>query len=193
MDTFVKRRKTSITPALKRIIWDMHIGINYKTAICPICGLVELSNNLNSGFEAAHIVASKYCTDTLTPLYLFPSCTQCNNNCKDLCLLDYIYCLGRIDVLRRMIWSIFSQYQREHPEEPDNKAWKLMRYLYGPKRFPAGGGIVNERQIYDIAKNVQAQMLTEETAKLLKQVEENTVIIRALYEEKTVIEGVELV
>lgn len=193
MDTFVKRRKTTITPAMKKTIWDMHIGIGFKTAKCPLCGLSEIFCNVNSGFEAAHIVADKHFTGQFNVLYLYPSCKGCNNDCEDMCILDFLYCRGRIDVLRRMIWSIFSQYQREHPEEPDNKAWKLMRFLYGPKRFPVNGGIVNERQIYDIAKNVQAQMLTEETAKLLKQVEENTAIIRALYEEKTVVEGVELV
>lgn len=193
MDNFVKRKKTGITPNLKRTIWDMHIGIGYKTSICPLCGINEINNNVNSGYEAAHIIANKWYTDTLTSLYLYPSCVTCNNDCSDLCILDFLYCRGRQDVLRRMIWSIFVQYQRERPDEPANKAWKLMRYLYGPKKFPAGGGIVNERQIYDIAKQVQADHLVEDNVKLMRELQQNNAILQALYEEKTTVEGIELV
>ena len=91
MDNYVKRRKTGITPAMKRTIWDIHIGIGYKTAKCPLCSLSELSNNVNSGFEAAHIVADKFFTDKLSVLYLYPSCKVCNNECEEALRFAFIH------------------------------------------------------------------------------------------------------
>lgn len=173
MDNFIKKRKTSITPALKKAAWDLYIGIGIISTKCPLCGIVEVSRNTNSGFEGAHIIPDKWYTDTLTILYLFPSCEKCNNDCSTYNLLDYLWCRERYDILRNMIWSIYSHYIRERPQEKNSQAWKILDHLYGRDRFPVEGHIVNRTGIYRLATAVQIQHIAEETAELSRRLKEN--------------------
>lgn len=185
MDNFVKKSKTGITPALKKTIWDLYIGIGVQRAPCPICGVNELFRTINSGFEAAHIVADKYFCEELTSLYLFPCCKTCNNECRDYCLLDFVWCRERYNVLRRMIWDIFKHYQDLHPDEPENQCWKILDHLYGDRRFPAGGGLVNTTPIFRIARLVQMDAILKQNQELNAQLLQNNAIIQRLLEEKS--------
>ena len=184
MDNYVKKSKSGITPTLKKAVWDLYIGIGVQRAPCPVCGVTELSRTANSGFEAAHIVADKYFTEELSTLYLFPCCKPCNNECRDLCLLDFVWCRERHHVLRKMIWDIFCHYQNMHPGEPENQAWKILDHLYGPKRFSAGGGLVNRTQIYLVARMVQMDYIVAENIKLHQEIQQNSRIMQRLMEEK---------
>lgn len=52
-----------------------------------------------------------------------------------------------------------------------NMAWRVIDYLYGPKRFPAGGGISNTKQIYELARLEQYNLLAKESARLARELE----------------------
>lgn len=181
MENFIKKRKTTITPVLKKAVWDLYIGPGITYAKCPLCGVTELSRNTNSGFEAAHIVADKFMIDTnLNSLYLFPSCKQCNNDCMDYCILDYLWCRERYDVLRDMMWAIFSHYIRERPVERDSQAWKVLDHLYGVQRFPSGGGLVNQSQIYGLCTTVQVEKILHECTQLSQELQRRNETLKNL-------------
>lgn len=184
MDNFIKKRRTTITPNLKKAIWDIYIGPGIMITPCPLCGVRELYRNQSTGYEAAHIVADKFFEGSLTSLYLFPTCSVCNNDCSDLCLLDFLWCRERYDVLRKMLWDIFSHYIKERPHESNSQMWKIIDHLYGPNRFPAGGGIENIRQIYQLCKTEQIARLMEQSANLNAQLIENSQLMQRLLTEK---------
>jgi hypothetical protein len=48
---------------------------------------------------------------------------------------------------------------------------RVLDHLYGPRRFPAGGGITNTKQIYEIARIEQYRQLTKESARLARKLE----------------------
>jgi hypothetical protein len=171
-----------VTPNLKKAIWDHYIGIGLNESICPLCGLYRIYKSQNSGYEAAHIVADKFFDGhELTSLYVFPSCTQCNNECRDLCLLDFLYVRERYGALRSMIWSIYTIYNTLNPGE-EWMSWKLLNHLYGKERFAAGGGIVNTRQIYEIARNDQIQRIIKQTTELTAELQKNAKFMQTLLE-----------
>ena len=181
MDNFLKKRKTSITPALRKAVWDLHIGMGVTEAVCPLCNLNRIYRNTNSGFEAAHIVPDKWMVDDkLTTLHLFPSCSGCNNDCGTLNIFDYLWCRGFHDVLRRMIWAIFGQYIRERPQEKNSQAWKVLDHLYGRERYPTEGYIVNCTGIYRLATAVQIQKVSDESTELAAQLKTNADLIERL-------------
>jgi len=180
MENFVKKRRSGIPPVLRKAVWDIYIGPGVLYTKCPLCGVEELQRNMNSGFQAAHIVADKFMTDTLTSLYLYPSCEKCNNDCTAMCLLDYLWCRERYDVLRDMIWSIFSHYIRERPTEKDSQAWKVLDHLYGPGRFPAGGGLVNCKQIYRLCTSVQIEHIMEDCTRLTEEIQRRNKTLKNL-------------
>lgn len=182
-----KKPKKSITPTLRQQIWDLHVGIGKKSALCPLCNHKTIySSKINSGFEAAHIVADKWMGNTeLTALYLFPSCDVCNNECSDFTVLDFLFNRGRIGMLRKVIASIYKAfcdfYENELPLE--NKiAPKVLHYLYGSDRFPAGGGIVNTKAIYEIARQVHLSLLVKHAKELSEQLDKTNTEIQNLLE-----------
>lgn len=163
-----KARRTTVTPLLKRRIWDLYIGPGVKQQLCPLCSVYQISLVTNSGYEAAHIVADKYMTEELTHYYLYPSCASCNNECRNLCILDYLFTLGRMRELRGLIGKIYRVFVTEH-DEATRYAWTILEHLYGPGRFPAGGGLVNTKAIYEIARGEQLLALGEEMTTLSKR------------------------
>lgn len=170
-----KKSSNNATPALKKIIWDMYVGIGKQEALCGLCGINRIKNNTNSGFEAAHVVARGFLTEDLTVYYLYPSCSVCNNECKELCVFDFLYARQRIVELRKAIMIIYKRYTMEHEHElepQDRLAHLILDHLYGPKRFPAGGGIQNTKQIYEIARSEQYEYLREQTMQLERQLGE---------------------
>lgn len=150
----------------------MYMGVGVQEAPCTLCGINRIKSNVNSGFECAHIVARNYMTEQLTVYYMFPSCATCNNECRDMCVLDFMWVRGRLAPLRKVIMLIFQRYVVEHEHElaPDQRmAHLVLDNLYGPKRFPAGGGIQNTKQIYEIARAEQYQWLLEQSLQMEKR------------------------
>lgn len=156
-----KARRTTVTPLLKRRIWDLYIGPGVKQQLCPLCNVYQISLVTNSGYEAAHIVADKYMTEELTHHYVYPSCASCNNECRNMCILDYLFTMGRMRELRTVIGKIYRAFDGE-----PQYAWKVLEHLYGPARFPAGGGLVNTKAVYEIARGEQLLVLGEEMTTL---------------------------
>ena len=62
----------------------------------------------------------------------------------------------------------------------DSMAWKVLDHLYGPQRFPAGGGIQNRKQIYEIARFKQYEELVKEASELALKQEINAKRIKDL-------------
>lgn len=158
----------AISMVVRRAIWDIHIGAAIKRAKCPICGIAPIEQNANSGYDAAHIVPDKYFTGVMSIYYCIPSCKACNNNCGDLCILDYLYVLNRLEALRHIIHVIYKTFISEHDDElaPEARtAYGILDKLYGPQRFILGG-IQNTKQIYEIARTVQYNDLLEESRQL---------------------------
>jgi hypothetical protein len=144
-------KKSTITPAIKKMIWDVQLSSTLKEAPCPLCGIHKVYQFTNSGFEACHIVARKFSTEAPSIYYLTVGCSACNNDCSDICVFDYLFCRQRLNALRRLIQIIYRKFIEEH-----------LDHLYGPRRFPAGGGIVNTKQIYEIARSEQLVILSEQ-------------------------------
>jgi hypothetical protein len=177
MDQFLFKKPKSINQHKRKRIWEMYFGPGVKQTLCPLCGVTEIQNTTqNSGFNLCHIVADKFMfeKDMNNIFYFYPGCGVCNQECADLCILDYLYGRGRFNQLRSMIWAIYSsylaQYQSELSKDSD-VCWKIIQYLYGSERFPAGGGIYNEKQIYELARTVHHEKLIEKTNKLLTELQ----------------------
>ena len=167
-----KKRFKGITPVLKRQCWERHIGVGVLESPCPMCGINRIYNNVNSGFDCAHLIASKYLNEDLTLLYAFPSCAACNNECGDLSIFDFLFCRGRINQLKKLMMSMYELFLLSHGDElaqQDRMAWKVIDFLYGPKKFAAGGGLVNRKQILELCRMEQYRLLAKESAKLAKK------------------------
>ena len=163
-----------ITPVLKRQCWERHIGIGILESPCPMCGIQRIFNNVNTGFEVAHIVSQQFVNEDLTILYAYPSCRSCNNECGDMCVLDYLYCRGRIKQLKKLMMNMYELFLLSHGDELVKEhcmAWKVIDHLYGRTKFPAGGGIQNAKQIYEIARMEQYRKMSKESARLAKKLE----------------------
>jgi hypothetical protein len=108
-------------------------------------------------------------------LQLLLGCATCNNECGDLCLLDFLFGRGRLDQLRAMIAAIFKTFSSQHQDNlsfVEGQAWRVLDHLYGPKRFPSGGGIQNTQPIYELARRIQMEQLLDRIAVLSKQLKE---------------------
>lgn len=158
---------------LKKAIWDTYIGTHKKEELCPICSLQKVYQIINSGFEAAHIVAEKYMGDVeLSVLYLIPSCSSCNNEMRDICLLDYLFVRGRLNQLRKILRIIYNQFITLNVLNSEDKCiWKILDHLYGKGRFAAGGGLMNSTGIYEIARAEQCAIISEQLSNLVEQVQ----------------------
>lgn len=174
---------TTISPALKRLLWDMYIGPGMMRAPCPLCGVQELSRDVNSGFEGAHIIAQCYFQGEMNKYYGYPSCRPCNNECRNACILDYLYNNGRIAQLRAMIRAIFKAFvtENEHVLAVESRiAHVILRHLYGKQRWVRGGGITKEKEIYEIARCEQYNMLVQEAAEMSAKLTANARMMNLL-------------
>lgn len=176
-------KSKGVTPTMKKAIWDLYIGIGVKEALCPLCGVHKIYSTLSNGFHAAHIVARKFFVGDMSIFYAIPSCDVCNGYCDDLCVLDYLWVRERFTSLRRIIMIIFeaflARYAHELAEE-DRMAWRVLDHLYGSARWPAGGGIVNSKGIYEVARVEQHAKMVEESARLVAQQQALSTQMRAL-------------
>jgi len=166
------KKYKGVSASLKKSIWDIYIGVGVKRALCPLCGIKYINANTNAGFEAAHVVADKYFYEEVSVLYFYPSCDVCNNDCADLCILDFLWLRARFAKLKEMIFAIYHAFISMHEGDLANTmAPSILDFLYGPDRFKAGGGIQNRKQIYEIARIVQYNELREKSAELNRQVQ----------------------
>lgn len=193
---FKKPHQQNITTNLRRQIWELYIGHNHKIAPCPLCGIEKISNHdTYGGFEACHIVSRKFFQGMdLNVYYLFPGCNICNNNCSTDCLLDYMFCRGRLSLLKQMLSKIINAFINEnvHTMSADVLlGHKIIDYLYGTNRFRIGGGIVNRRPIYEMARMVHYNQLVDEGAKLAKMIKKNAKQLENLMESEIKLEGFE--
>ncbi|MBX9637670.1 MAG: hypothetical protein K2Q45_08995 [Nitrosomonas sp.] len=169
-----KIKYKGVTPVLKRQCWERYIGIGILEAACPLCGVRRIHNNINSGFEVAHLISQRYLNEDLTLLYTIPSCAGCNNECSDLSVFDFLYCRGRIKPLKKLIMNVYELFTMMHGDNlvPEHDmAWRVLDHLYGQGKFPAGGGIVNSKQVYEIARYEQYRQLAKESARLARKLE----------------------
>lgn len=161
---------------LKQIIWDKYIGAAIKKTVCPLCNTYEIYQSTNSGFEAAHITAKKFNIE-MNHYQVYPSCASCNNLCKTMCLLDYLYCNRRIAILKKIIGQIYQCFIEENGDSlsaEDKSAWKVLDHLYGKQRYPAGGGIQNTEAIYTLAKAQQLVIINEKIKRLAEELQSAT-------------------
>ena len=168
-----RSRSTTISNELRHGIWDVYIGRAYKTHKCLLCGISDLGRNTTAGFESAHMIADKWMNPQtkLSIYYLFPSCTGCNSKCSTRCILDYLYCMSRYQELRSTIRAICVTYISDHDNlDERNRLWAyILKRLYGPDTWKAGGGIVNEHQIYRFAEEEQAKWLRGREQEILHE------------------------
>lgn len=175
ISTIMAQKK--ISPALKSVIWDMYVGDHLREALCPLCGLARIYKSQNSGFEGAHTVARRWFKDTetaMTKYYGIPSCTSCNNNMGDQTAWDYLYCMQRLPQLRNLMRVVYRAFVAEHQLTApcaERMLWNVLEHLYGKKRFPLGGSLVNTKPIYEIARNVQLELLMQDAAGLTAQLQ----------------------
>jgi hypothetical protein len=176
----------TVSAVLKRQVWELHLGRGVQEADCPLCKRNRIAQNKNSGFEAAHIIARKWFTEeNMSIYYAYPSCSGCNNECRDMCLLDYLFVRHRLDELRRLIMAIFNLYVTEHVHEmaaEQRVAWKVLDRLYGPETWKCSGGIQNTKAIYELARAEQYQSLVNRAAEQTRALEETSKEMRALME-----------
>lgn len=165
MDAFLSNKR-NIQQNLRKRIWELYIGIGVKEATCPLCGTNTISVVQNSGFQACHVVADGYHTSKkLTVFDVFPGCATCNNECADACLIDFLYNRQRFGELRRFMWNVYTAFITQHADElahHERMCWRVIQHLYGRARYPAGGGIVNEKQVYEIARAEQCARLAQD-------------------------------
>ena len=182
LSSFFKKPSFTISSGIRKRIWEMYMGgPGKKEDFCPLCLQQKIQNaSQNSGFNACHMVADKFMLQEdlskQSVYYLFPGCAVCNQECADLCILDYLYGRGRYTILRRVMWSIYSAYVQEYQavlREEDRLCWKVIKNLYGSEKFPAGGGIHrdNEKAIYEMARNVHTERMLEEQQRLLLEMQ----------------------
>jgi len=179
-----KKPKTTINQNLRRQIWEFYIGIGIKQTQCPLCGVCNISNyDVNGGFEACHIIANKFFNGELTKYYLFPGCSICNNECSKMCLLDYMWCRDRIVQLKFLLSKVLNGFINENKNDMEKNiqlGHKIIEHLYGTKRFPAGGGIENTKQIYELARLVHYEECIRYAIELSTKLKENAETLNLL-------------
>jgi hypothetical protein len=80
-----------------------------------------------------------------------------------------------------MIWAIYVVIQDTGKNPEGLHVWQVLRKWYGPDRFPMGGGIAN-KQVYEIARNVEVTHLIQEAATLNQKLAENAKRTQSLLE-----------
>lgn len=67
------------------------------------------------------------------------------------------------------MYDLFLLSHGDELAEQDRMAWKVIEHLYGSRKFPAGGGLVNRKQILELCRMEQYRVLAKESAKLAKK------------------------
>ena len=157
---------------VRRAVWEMHMGVGVQSAKCILCNTYVVSVNVNSGFEACHIVARCYMSEErpLTRFDLVPGCNVCNNECRDMCLLDYLFVRSRSETLRRVVRTICRCFLEEHGAALlpyQRMGWRILERLYGT---PTGG--IQNSGVYAIARADELEQMTSEIVKCTRKLED---------------------
>jgi hypothetical protein len=175
-----KQRKRGGSDHRKRI-WSWLFGTD-KKAPCPLCGECEIysGENTTSPFEAAHIVAHAFSKDEEAErsmgeqvFYIVPCCSSCNDATGTQTIWDFLYVSSRLYLLKDLAWKWFVAYSNNFPatvEASQGILWRLVDHLFGPTRYPNGGGIKYTNQIYYTLYMLQLHKLQEKHIELLKVV-----------------------
>jgi hypothetical protein len=171
-----KKPPKSISPAIRKSAWDLHIGIGVTEAFCPLCDTNKIRRDENSGFDAAHIIAQKWFTGQLSALYLIPSCVVCNNETAAMCILDFLFVRGgkRLPLLRRLIMRLYDAFVAQHERELDSDfkmAHRVLDHLYGTKAWSTGG-IQNATAIYEMARTEQVGVMAFRAGELSMELQQ---------------------
>jgi hypothetical protein len=182
-----KKHSTKINQTLRRRIWEVYIGIGIKASKCPLCDFNEIKNfDQNSGFQACHIVADGFLDEVnLNVFYLFPGCQTCNIECSEMCLFDFLYNRFRFKQLSNMIKNVCNVFKAQNADffvESETTFCNILDHLYGPERFPAGGGIICRKNIYEYARCIEINEVNETLSKLYKQIESTSKYLRVVCE-----------
>ncbi len=170
-DVKFKKPRKSISANLKKMAWEVFIGIGVKEALCSLCLTYKINSTINSGFEIGHIISAKYIND-LNILYCYPICNICNNECSDSTIFDFLFVRGRYKQLKKLINQIYNVYVNQGDSlciENSLNMWTLLDTLYGKKRFPAGGFIINSRSIYEIARSEHVKYIRNKILQITKE------------------------
>lgn len=185
-----KQRKRGGSEHRKRI-WGWMFGTD-KKAPCPLCGECDIfsGENTTSPFEAAHIVAHAFSKDEEAErslgeqvFYVVPCCKTCNDATGTSCIWDYLYMTSRTHLLKTLAWKWFVAYSNNFPATVENAQgflWKLVDNLFGPTRYPNGGGIRYTNQVYPILYMLQLAKLQERQLELVKTAAETHKLMESL-------------
>lgn len=148
---------------MQKIIWDAHIGTGVKEATCLLCSERTITAPTKRvGVEMAHIIAEAHERGVEpSPLTMYPSCGSCNNRAEDLSLFDFLYERCQHKQLVQLIKSTHKVFVHLNPDQPDERLFmhNFLAYRYGYQRYPNGGGIKNEIEIYNLARSIHIQQL----------------------------------
>jgi len=78
--------KEKISKALRQLVWNTHIGIEYGIGKCFCCGFVQISQ---SNFHCGHIKSEKQGGE-LTLDNLVPVCGGCNSSMSDIDMIKFM-------------------------------------------------------------------------------------------------------
>jgi hypothetical protein len=169
----LKKRK-GIPSVLRKAIWDIHIGTNVRDVSCPLCLSNRITQSEITGFEIGHVVPYKWLgDDNFSVYYGYPICRQCNSEMSDTNLLDYLFARHRLTQLRRFITSVYHAYLAEFGSELSQESrqmWRILQTLYGSQKWLSGGGILNEKAIYEIARSENICLLNHQIAERNREV-----------------------
>lgn len=177
-----KRKRRSPVAAKMRVrIWDMHMGSSTKHP-CILCGVRQLSRSNKYGFEAAHIVAWKYCGVNNDAYLLIPSCSTCNSEMGDENMFDWLISRSRYEALRQVAWTIWRHYTSEFEKERNRSIVSVFRRLYGRRRF-ARGGYIEDRNVYHCIQQLQLLKIHQRQKALSTELERLSLQAQHIMEE----------
>lgn len=169
----------NVSKKLREKVWEMYAGPNKKEMKCFLCNHTILKRYETAGWQGCHVVAQLYHSRKPTKFDLVPGCAACNRENSDICLLDFLWCKDRLRQLEKIIRIIYQAWSEAYPVEfqdrCDGLACNLLRHLFADE-FKMGGGIKN-RQIYDIANNVQRKVELEKIVKYLQKINRANMIV----------------
>lgn len=81
----VKPKKTKIPVALKRLVWNKHIGEEIGKAKCKCCNVTDITQ---MAFNCGHVIAESNGGE-LTLDNLWPICQNCNSSMGTMNMVDF--------------------------------------------------------------------------------------------------------
>ena len=176
------KRSTRVPKTLRLAIWDMYAGTNKCIIKCMMCRGVEMNRIKSKQWEAGHIVAEKFHLKKPCRYDLIPICPGCNNQCSDICIFDFLWGIERYKSLEHIIRAITNAFIEQNPDQFEDdfnsETWRILKHFYAGDSFRAGGGLMNEKQIYTLAKQLQIQDEMLKISKYSKKIKRSNEIVQ---------------